>query len=79
SGGIKMLVRSQFKERLKELRFEKNVSMAKVQKDTGISANMISFYERGVSEPTGEKIIKLAQYFRVTSDYLLGLSNRNEV
>ncbi|MBR1975002.1 MAG: helix-turn-helix transcriptional regulator [Clostridia bacterium] len=61
-----------FKERLKELRQEKNLS----QQDLGNLVNMskmaISHWEKGHSEPSISQLIILSNYFEVSVDYLIG-------
>lgn len=62
-----------FAERLKELRTEKNLSIRKLAEKLDISASVLSAYEADKSEATGPMIIKLAEFYGVTADYLLGL------
>ena len=38
----------------------------------GVSAPMVSQWESGIKEPSKENIVKLADLFGVTTDYLLG-------
>lgn len=64
-----------FSERLKELREEKGLSQSQLSKETGLSQAGISLWEDGLRVPNAQVIILLAQYFKVTSDYLLGLSD----
>ena len=64
-----------FKERLKELRTEKHLSQMQLAKLTGVSAGAIGFWETGKRIPSAETIITLANYFHVTTDYLLGVSD----
>lgn len=61
-----------FAERLKALRAEKNISMRQLGKVVGLDHKSIWQYENGISEPKQETLIKLADYFGVTTDYLLG-------
>lgn len=56
--------------RLKELR--KNISQQKVSNDLGISQKTYSTYETGTRQADYETLIKLADYFHVSLDYLLG-------
>lgn len=62
-------------ERLKLLRNEKNIGQNLLAKELGLSNASISYWETGKQEPTAEAIFKLAKYFNVTADYLLGLSD----
>ena len=62
-----------FAERLRELRTEKGVGQNKLAADLGLSNASISYWENGKQEPTASAIVKLARYFDVPTDYLLGL------
>lgn len=63
-----------FGERLKELRIEKGVGQNKLAKDLGLSNASISYWENGKQEPSASAVYKLALYFGVSADYLLGLT-----
>lgn len=58
---------------IKELRIEKNLSQTQLAKEIGVSQKAIDYWERSVNEPKASYIAKLALFFGVTSDYLLGL------
>lgn len=62
-------------ERLRFLRQEKGIGQNKLAVDLGISNASISYWENAKQEPTAEALFKLAVYFDVTADYLLGLTN----
>lgn len=59
---------------LKELREEKNYSQEEIGKLIGASQTSIKNWELGINEPKASYIIKLAQIFNVTTDYLLGIT-----
>lgn len=61
--------------RLKFLRNEKGENLDKIAKYLGVSIQTISNYENEKREMTPDTIIKLANYFNVSTDYLLGKSN----
>ena len=61
--------------RLKELRKQKNVSQLKLAMDLQLNQNAISRYETGQREADYATLIKIADYFDVSIDYLLGRSN----
>ncbi len=61
--------------RLKELRQEKNLSQLALAKQIGASQKAIDFWEKGINEPKLTYIINLANYFGITTDYLLGLED----
>lgn len=57
-------------ERIKKLRQERNWTQAKLAEKMGIHQKQISAYERGVNLPSTDILIKLADSFDVTLDYL---------
>lgn len=61
--------------RIKELRESRHLSQQRLAIDMNVSQAMISKYELGQSEPDIQMIMKLAKYFQVSSDYLLGISD----
>ena len=64
-----------FAERLKELRNEKDLSQAQLAKATGLSHTAIVYWETEQRVPNANAIIILAEFFGVTTDYLLGLTD----
>ncbi len=64
-----------FGSRLKELRIGKNESQKVVAKNIGLSINTISQYESDRRFPNEEMLKKLCIYYKISSDYLLGLTN----
>ena len=61
-----------FKERLKELRLEKNVTQQELGKLVNTSKMAISHWEKGHSEPSIAQLMILSDYFEVSVDYLIG-------
>ena len=61
--------------RLKELRKNHGISQLKLAMDLNMSQNTISRYETGEREPGIAELIKIADYFRVSIDYLVGRTN----
>ena len=57
--------------RLKELRKEKGISQVKLAMDLCVNQNTISRYENGEREAGYDMLIKIADYFNVSVDYLL--------
>lgn len=49
-----------------------NISTYKVSKDTGISQSVLSAWKTGISTPKQDKMQKIAEYFGVSIDYLMG-------
>lgn len=57
--------------RVKELREAMGVSQEKLAKDVGCSKNSIQNYENRIREIPGALLVKLVEYFGVSSDYIL--------
>lgn len=65
-----------FNERLKQIRKEKGLTQAEVAAYVGLkSSTTYSSWEQGVSQPDLAKVVKLANLFDVSVDYLLGLTD----
>ena len=60
--------------RIKELREDKKESQQKIAMLLNVSQTMISRYELEQAYPDVEMLIKLAQHFGVSVDYLIGVS-----
>lgn len=58
--------------RLKELRKAKGISQLKLAMDLNMNQNTISRYETGEREPGINELIRIADYFNVSVDYLVG-------
>jgi transcriptional regulator with XRE-family HTH domain len=70
-GGVQMAT---FAERLKELRKEKQLTVEQLANNIGSAKSTISRYENG-REPKGDIIRLLTEYFDVSIDYLMGVSD----
>ena len=64
----------EFSERLKNLRKEAGFTQVDVASKLGISQPAYASWERGVKKPTQENLVKIAQIFNVSIDYLVGNS-----
>lgn len=64
-----------YAERIKELRVEDGLSQSELSRRTGLSQAAIALWESGDRVPNAISIIKLANFFEVSSDYILGLSD----
>ena len=62
--------------RLNKLRKQKKISQLKLALDLNMSQNTISRYENLEREADYETLIKIADYFNVSLDYLLGRSDK---
>lgn len=59
-------------ERIKELRLKEGISQAKLSSKLGLGKSMIGMIELGKRGASNETIKKIADYFDVSVDYLLG-------
>ncbi len=66
-------------KKLKELRIDMELTQGQVAKRIGVTSSMISAYENGIRQPSYDSLIKLAYLYGVSSDYLLGISDRKAV
>ena len=64
-----------FATRVKELRKQKRLSQTELGEVLGLTHKSISTIESGVRGTTIEKLILLAKFFDVSTDYLLGLKD----
>lgn len=62
-------------EKLKQLRLEKHLTQSDMAKMLDITVSAYGNYELGQREPNLETLIKLADYFQVSVDYLIGHDN----
>lgn len=64
--------------RLKELRKKRGITQLKLAMDLNMCQNTISRYENGKREAGYDELIKLADYFQVSIDYLLERTDDSE-
>ena len=65
--------------RLRELRRARNISQLKLSMDLQLNQNAISRYETGLREADYAPLIKIADYFNVSIDYLLERTDNPEI
>ena len=65
--------------RLREVRKSKGISQLKLSLDLNMSQNTISRYETGDREPGIIELIKIADYFNISVDYLLGRTDNPHI
>lgn len=66
-----------FGARFKQCRIEAGMKQVAAARATGIGQSTISQYERDEREPTVSQLIKMADAYHVSMDYLLGISDAN--
>lgn len=57
---------------IRQLRKEKGISMKELGAFLGVTESAVSFYESGKRQPDYNTLMKIADYFDVSVDYLLG-------
>ncbi len=65
--------------RLQSLRKSRKISQLKLALDLNMNQNSISRYETGEREADYTTLIKIADYFGVSVDYLLGRTDNPEI
>jgi transcriptional regulator with XRE-family HTH domain len=66
---------SLFMKRLKTLRYESDITQPELAKELGVSKGAVGHWEVGSREPSMEMISNIAKTFKVSVDYLMGVSN----
>lgn len=59
-------------ETLKELREERGMKQAQIAIILGVKQNTYSNWENGTRNPSLEMLVKIADYYKTSTDYLLG-------
>lgn len=63
-------------EIIRELREDKDLRQSDIAKLLGITQQVYSRYEKGINEIPLRHIITLCKFYKVSADYILGLSNK---
>lgn len=62
----------EFPQRLRKLREQRGISRRVLADFCQVSKSAVARYERGEQEPTASAICRMADYFEVSADFLLG-------
>lgn len=62
-------------ERIKSLREQQNKTQAELAKILGITRSSVNAWEMGISVPSTQYVVELANIFEVSTDYILGVNN----
>ena len=65
-------------ENIRSIRIDSGYTQKQIADYLGISQNTYSQYEIGVLNYPVDVVVKLAQFYHVSTDYLLGLTNQKE-
>ena len=66
---------AEFSSKLLLLRHNAGLSQKQAATDLGISQALLSHYEKGIRECSLDFVVKAAEYYGVSSDYMLGVSS----
>ena len=66
-------------ENIRRLRMARNISQVDLAKALGVTKQSISNWENNNIQPSIDMLIRICDYFRVTTDYMLGLEERNYI
>lgn len=72
-------MRKEFKIRVRDLRKARNITQVQLAKILNVSKQSVSNWENENILPSIEMLVRIAKYFSVSTDYLLGLDNRKYV
>ena len=67
-----------FMKRMKELRQKKGISMEELATALNVSKSRVNMWENNGSVPRSDVLVKIAEYYNVPTDYLLGNNNTSE-
>ena len=66
-------------ENIKRLRLSNNITQTELAKQLGVSKQCVSNWENDYIQPSIDMLIKIAEFFKVTSDLLLDLDNKTTI
>lgn len=70
-----MTTNNVFSDRLTAVREERGIKRQKAADDLGITRASLEYYEKGMRKPDTEMLLRICKYYKISADYLLGLSN----
>lgn len=68
-----------FFQRIRDMREDSDLTQVTVSKFLGIQQTVYSRYERGFQTIPLEHLLKLADYYNVSLDYLTGRTNKKQI
>ena len=66
-------------ETINKLLEQKGISASRMMKELGFSSGLYSQWKKGAQKPSADKLQKIADYFNVSVDYILGNNPRDAV
>jgi len=65
-------------ETIKELREKAGYSQSTLAKRLGVTRSSVNAWEMGISVPTTQYVVEMAELFKVSTDYILGVSTSKQ-
>ncbi len=62
---------------IKQLRERANITQSDLAKKLNITRSSVNAWEMGISAPSTQYIVELSEIFKVTTDYILGVTSEN--
>ena len=69
------MIEIKFSKKLKELRLEKGISQVELANELNVTKATVNDWEHEKCETNFTMLVRLAKYFNVSTDYLLGLED----
>lgn len=66
-------------DKIKSLRESNNLTQTQLAKKLGITRSSVNAWEMGISVPSTQYIVDLAKYFKVSTDYILGVNSTSTI
>ena len=66
-------------EKIKALREQNGLTQAALAKQLGITRSSVNAWEMGISVPSTQYIVELAETFKVSTDYILGVEDSSSI
>lgn len=66
-------------DRIRELREKTGMSQSQLAKKLDVTRSSVNAWEMGLSTPTTQYVVAMAQLFHVTADYLLGMESSKTI
>ncbi len=66
-------------DRIKVLREKMGLTQTELSKKLNITRSSVNAWEMGISAPSTQYIVELAEIFNITTDFLLGVSNNHVI
>ncbi len=66
-------------DKIRALREKCGITQTELAKSLGITRSGVNAWEMGISVPSTQYVVRLAEYFSVSTDYLLGVSKTSVV